>query len=378
MTGNQQTVLIVDDSAEDRAVYRRYLLQDATYTYQIFESESGEEALQLCHQIKLDVILLDFLLPDMDGLEFLNELKTQRSSPFPPIVMLTGQGNEAIAVQVMQNGVQNYLVKGQLTPESLHLAIHNVIDLSQQTTPFEQQTRTILIVDNCAKDRATYRSYLLQDSTYNYQIFESKSGEEALQSYLWVKPDAILLEFKLPGMDGLEFLNHLKTHLHRTQLPAIMITGQGDEAIAVQAIKNGAQDYLVKSNLTSAMLCRATKTIVQQTHLQGLLEQSQERQRLISAIALRIRQSLNLNEILNTTVTEVRQFLTCDRVVVYQFAPDMSGDIVAESVAPGWTPALGTTIQDTCFQTGAGENYRQGRKRAIDNIYEAELTNCHI
>ncbi|HAG82483.1 MAG TPA: histidine kinase, partial [Cyanobacteria bacterium UBA12227] len=153
-----------------------------------------------------------------------------------------------------------------------------------------------------------------------------------------------------------------------------MITGQGDEAIAVQAIKNGAQDYLVKSNLTSAMLCRATKTIVQQTHLQGLLEQSQERQRLISAIALRIRQSLNLNEILNTTVTEVRQFLTCDRVVVYQFAPDMSGDIVAESVAPGWTPALGTTIQDTCFQTGAGENYRQGRKRAIDNIYEAELT----
>jgi PAS domain S-box-containing protein len=103
-----------------------------------------------------------------------------------------------------------------------------------------------------------------------------------------------------------------------------------------------------------------------------------EREQLMRTVAQRIRQSLNLQEILNTTVEEVRNLLRVDRVVVYQFAPDMSGTIVAESVGQGWTVALGVKIEDTCFQTGGGVEYHQGRKRAIANIYEAGLTDCHL
>ncbi|MEC4817127.1 MAG: PAS domain-containing protein [Scytonema sp. PMC 1069.18] len=108
------------------------------------------------------------------------------------------------------------------------------------------------------------------------------------------------------------------------------------------------------------------------------LEQSREQQQLIAAIALRIRQSLKLEEIWRVTAAEVRQFLKVDRVLVYQFQPDMNGTIVAESVLPGWTVAQGVQIQDTCFQRGAGADYRQGKKRAIDDIYQAGLTNCHL
>ncbi|ULP71269.1 PAS domain-containing sensor histidine kinase [Nodularia sphaerocarpa] len=103
-----------------------------------------------------------------------------------------------------------------------------------------------------------------------------------------------------------------------------------------------------------------------------------EREQLMRTVAQRIRQSLNLQEILNTTVEEVRNLLRVDRVVVYQFAPDMSGTIVAESVGAGWTVALGVKIEDTCFQTGGGVEYRQGRKRAIANIYDAGLSDCHL
>ncbi len=103
-----------------------------------------------------------------------------------------------------------------------------------------------------------------------------------------------------------------------------------------------------------------------------------EREQLMGTVAQRIRQSLNLQDILNTTVEEVRDLLRVDRVVVYQFAPDMSGTIVAESVGAGWTVALGVKIEDTCFQTGGGVEYRQGCKRAIANIYEAGLTDCHL
>jgi PAS domain S-box-containing protein len=108
------------------------------------------------------------------------------------------------------------------------------------------------------------------------------------------------------------------------------------------------------------------------------LKAQAEREQLMRTIAQRIHKSLNLPDILNATVQEVRDLLEVDRVVVYQFAPDMSGKIVAESVQPGWTISLGTDIEDTCFQTGAGAGYYQGWKRAIANIYEAGLTDCHI
>ncbi|WP_392535746.1 PAS domain S-box protein [Nostoc sp. C117] len=108
------------------------------------------------------------------------------------------------------------------------------------------------------------------------------------------------------------------------------------------------------------------------------LKAQAEREQLMRTVAQRIRQSLNLQEILNATVQEVRDLLKVDRVVVYQFDPEMIGTIMAESVEPGWTVSLGVEIHDTCFQIGAGVEYHQGRKRAIANIYEAGLADCHI
>ncbi len=138
MTQNQQTIVIIDDCLEDRETYRRYLLADDTYTYRILEEEYGENGLELCKLVKPDAILLDFLLPDIDGLEFLSELKHQMGKNNLPVVMLTGQGNEAIAVQAMKSGASDYLVKGNTTAESLRVAIHNVVERFHLQSLLEQ------------------------------------------------------------------------------------------------------------------------------------------------------------------------------------------------------------------------------------------------
>lgn len=108
------------------------------------------------------------------------------------------------------------------------------------------------------------------------------------------------------------------------------------------------------------------------------LKAQAEREQLMRTIVERIHKSLNLQDILNATVQEVRDLLKVERVVIYQFAPDMSGKIVAESVEPGWIISLGAEIEDTYFQSGGGAEYYQGHKQAIANIYEAGLTDCHI
>ncbi|MDX2216683.1 MAG: histidine kinase dimerization/phosphoacceptor domain -containing protein [Oculatellaceae cyanobacterium bins.114] len=108
-----------------------------------------------------------------------------------------------------------------------------------------------------------------------------------------------------------------------------------------------------------------------------LLEQLQC-SRLLSTMALHIRESLNLDEILQTAVDEVRQFLQTDRVLIYQFNPDMSGVVMVESLVPGWHPALHSTIQDTCFGKNYAQAYKAGRTQVVDDIYAAGLTQCHI
>jgi GAF domain-containing protein len=92
----------------------------------------------------------------------------------------------------------------------------------------------------------------------------------------------------------------------------------------------------------------------------------------------RLRQSLNLQEILNTTVAEVRQFLACDRVFIHRFESDGSGIAVVESVAPGWISILDTQVQGSYLVEATGEAYKQGCIQAIADIYAAGLTQRHL
>jgi len=105
-----------------------------------------------------------------------------------------------------------------------------------------------------------------------------------------------------------------------------------------------------------------------------------ERLQLFTDITLRIRQSLNLEDILKTSVKEIRKVFKTERVVIYRFNPDWSGSIVAESVSPGWTQSLNQQIDDSCFKEHEHyvDQYKNGRVRAIDNIHQAGLTDCYI
>ncbi|MEP1079737.1 PAS domain S-box protein [Leptolyngbya sp. PL-A3] len=110
-----------------------------------------------------------------------------------------------------------------------------------------------------------------------------------------------------------------------------------------------------------------------------VLQQQTGQERLLLSIANRVRQSLNLDEILNTTVSEVRQFLQTDRVLIYRFEPDWSGTVAVESVGYGWLPISSTKIQDCCFQEDSCRHiFEQGYIQAHADIHHAGLTPCHV
>ncbi|WP_375469465.1 GAF domain-containing protein [uncultured Nostoc sp.] len=95
-------------------------------------------------------------------------------------------------------------------------------------------------------------------------------------------------------------------------------------------------------------------------------------------ITRNIRQSLNEEDVLKSTVDEVRKALSTDRVLVYSFDANWFGTVIAESVVPGYPKVLRAEIQDPCFAEGYVEKYQSGRVQATNNIYETDLTDCHI
>jgi signal transduction histidine kinase len=111
--------------------------------------------------------------------------------------------------------------------------------------------------------------------------------------------------------------------------------------------------------------------------LEEELKQQTERERLVSRIAERIHQSLDLQEILNTTVADVRQFLQTDRVIIYQFEENWSGVVVAESVEADWNQILGTMIKDPCFEKAVVNNQGRGRIQAVDDVRALGIAQCY-
>ncbi|AFY75892.1 methyl-accepting chemotaxis protein [Pleurocapsa sp. PCC 7327] len=103
-----------------------------------------------------------------------------------------------------------------------------------------------------------------------------------------------------------------------------------------------------------------------------------DRAQLFIEITRRIRESLVEEDILKTTVDEVRKAIRSDRVVVYSFDEQWYGTVVAESVVPGLPKAIHARIKDPCFAEGYVEQYQAGRVQATPDIYKAGLTECHL
>ena len=187
------TISIVDDSEVDRVTYRRYLESAPNLGWRIVDCESAGAALDLCDRDCPDLILLDYLLPETNGLELLQDL-ARRLGKLPIIIMLTGQGNEAVAVEAMKLGARDYLVKGQLTAQKLVAAVTNALN------------------DRQLQDREAESVADLQATIVKYQEIEHQLQNRAIeldQVNLLLSKSTHLLEDRIQELDD---FSHIASH----------------------------------------------------------------------------------------------------------------------------------------------------------------------
>ncbi|MES2552814.1 MAG: response regulator [Pseudomonadota bacterium] len=163
-------ILIVEDSAEDRYALTRKLQSSSGQTFSITEARNGSEGMVQCLASPPDCILLDYQLPDLNGVEFIASLHAELDGKLPAIVMLTGLGNEKLAVEAMKAGAQDYLVKG-LDQERIYQAINTAIESVSQRRTLEAQE---LQVQTLSQDREKLIQELEQRANELAQIDQRK------------------------------------------------------------------------------------------------------------------------------------------------------------------------------------------------------------
>ncbi len=126
MSENAYKILIVDDSEKDRALYKTYLNDNRSDFYTFYEAQIAKDGLTLFNTVNPDCIILDYRLPDQNGIEFLKMLSQKRS--ILPVLMLTGYGSEELAAECIKCGAQNYISKNNMNPNSLCKAVSDTID----------------------------------------------------------------------------------------------------------------------------------------------------------------------------------------------------------------------------------------------------------
>jgi PAS domain S-box-containing protein len=272
----RRSILVIEDDQADAELCGIALGRVPGSPYAVSRAASGDSGLAMVRDGGVDCVLLDYALPGTDGVAVLKRIRAH--DPFLPVVMLSGHGASEVAVEAIRAGAQNYIAKSMIGPDVLHEAITAAIaecSVRRSGTHPEPSVLTVLIIDDSEEDREAYVRALDKMNAAGLRCLEAGDGIHGIAMIGDHRPDCALLDYSLPGRNGLEVLKLIRS-VDRF-LPVIMLTGQGNEAVAVRAMKAGAQNYLVKSNVTPDTLYRAVEFAIQQATLERRVAEQQDK-----------------------------------------------------------------------------------------------------
>jgi len=274
-------VLYAEDSPLDRDLTTTHFEQ-ACVDIDLEVVGTGRECLARLAGGKYDALLLDNHLPDMDGVEVLRRLA--RARPTLPVVVVTGVGDEALAVQLLRLGAADYVSKSgdyrARLPTALKGALATVHQRSAAGGEGVRHHRILYVEHDPADIDFTVRHFAAEAPYFDLHC--AHLGREALALLNDGGFDLVLADLRLPDMSALDLLRELR-HAG-VQVPLIVVTGRGDEDTAVAALKLGALDYIVKRENYLTQMPYAIENAISRTDLVRVNERLQaeleERQRL--------------------------------------------------------------------------------------------------
>jgi DNA-binding response OmpR family regulator len=242
MLMQKPVLLVVDDDADFARILTTRFENDG---FEVHWAADGETGLASARAVRPDAIILDLLLPKLNGFEVCERLKADEATRLIPVIMLTGAYlSDADVQQGMRVGAQDYVFKADLVlakPQPVTDLLSRVRDLMAGPQSAEERQPTALAIDD---DPVTLRLLQYVLGRQGFDVTTRSDPAQALAELDVAAYDLILLDFMMPGMDGIEALKAIRRVTEDAAV--VIVTGHGSEEVAQEAIRHDADDYVVK------------------------------------------------------------------------------------------------------------------------------------
>jgi signal transduction histidine kinase/DNA-binding response OmpR family regulator len=200
-------VLVIDDNADSRDVLRRTLEDDG---HVVATAPGGEEGLALARKLSPSLILLDVMMPGMDGWAVLRQLKSDPALETIPVAMVTVVDDERMAFSL---GASDYLTKP--------VDRGRLVEMASALTS-GVQGRALVVEDDDASRKVAVRAL----TSAGWEVTEAANGQEGLERVAEHCPDLILLDLMMPVMHGFEFMERLRANDATRDVPVVVLTAK--------------------------------------------------------------------------------------------------------------------------------------------------------
>jgi two-component system, NtrC family, sensor kinase len=245
------TILLVDDSPTFREELRA-ALEHSNHT--VVTASTGEEGLKLAASLRPSAILVDSVMPGIDGATLIRRVRLDAALRGTPCVLLTASEGHGAELRALDAGADAFVRK-----EDVDLILLRLAAVLRSATAERAQAaslldpKRILAVD----DSSTYLNELSDVLRgEGYEIVGARSGVEALEMLAAQQVDCILLDLVMPDLDGIETCRRIKTSPLFRDIPLIMLTAREDRGAMIEALGTGADDFIAKSSEVEVLTAR--------------------------------------------------------------------------------------------------------------------------
>jgi two-component system NtrC family sensor kinase len=248
------TILLVDDSPTFRAALGNALQEEG---YRVVAAGSGEEGLRLAALERPGAIVVDGVLPGMDGSSVIRHIRLDAALRGVPCLLLTEAREIEQELRALDSGADAFVHKSDELP--VVLAKLKAVLRAAPATAASAETRSllgprrVLAVDDSMTFRATLSQALLAEG---YDVVQASSGEEALELISVQSVDCVLLDLMMPGIGGSETCRRIKASPAARDIPVLVLTALEDRAAMLEALGMGADDFIQKSSELDVLKAR--------------------------------------------------------------------------------------------------------------------------
>ena len=269
-------ILVVDDIPANVKLLEARLMVEY---FQVLTADNGRDAIAICEQGLCDLVLLDVMMPEMDGFEVCQHLKNNAKTSFIPVVMVTALDLPEDRVKGLECGADDFLTK-PVNDLALITRVKSLVRLKSLTDELRLRARTSEdlaldhLIENAALEDSNKRANILvvddNPSSYEkvvkllskkYNVSVSPDAQQALFNAAEDDVDTVIVSLALKNYDPLRFCSHLRS-LERTRLlPIMAIADHGDDDRVIRALDLGVNDYIRRPIDPNEMMARVRSQV---------------------------------------------------------------------------------------------------------------------